>query len=93
MLYLEIFFKLIVKCDSCKHLLVGKLSSFKDILQVTKFSQNWYSSMLFQGRKCFIHLVHVEEYFFMSPKMLPQVCPIIYLEFGCQIVQLVLMIL
>jgi hypothetical protein len=83
MLSLKMFLKLIVKGDNSKHLLVGKLSSFKNILQVTKFLQNWYSSMLFQGRRCFIHLVHVKEYFSMSPKMMPHVWPIIYLEFQC----------
>jgi hypothetical protein len=71
MLPLKIFLKLIVKGDSSKHLLVGKLSLFKNILQVIKFLQNWYFSMLFQGRRCLIHLVHMEEYFSMSPKMLP----------------------
>lgn len=50
MLYLEIFLKLTVKGDSNEHLSISKLSLFKDILQDTKFSQNWYFSMLFQGR-------------------------------------------
>jgi hypothetical protein len=69
MLSLQIFLKLIVKGGSSKHLLVGKLSSFKNILQVIKFSQNWYSSMSFQRRRCLIHLVHMKEYFSMSPKI------------------------